>query len=301
MDSIPGLALWSMHQSKQLPLVKLKTMAKDGPESKPIESEEDRAIVFVEPRKHPSTEYVLRNFAYFLPTWKIIIVHGEDNKDFMHTIAEKIQAKFDFFSCKLSNLPTPSYNTLFTHPAFWKLLPKWVLIAQTDTMLLQPAKPFLDALITQDIEYCGAPWNYLCHRCKKPLDEKCGHMIDQAKVAALGAKMVGNGGLSFRNARRMEEICSTKIYSGTLCKDIIAKWGTVASREKVEGTTNEDVFYCTLLDSSKLPQRSEALKFAIEQVAPESWDGSVPSMGVHKPWVYLPLPLVESILNKVIY
>jgi len=296
MDCIPGLALWSNHQSQNISALKLKTLST----LPPTQEEQDRAIVFVEPRKHPSTEYVLRNFAYFLPTWRIIVVHGEENLEFMKSITAGIQGKFEFISCKLSNLPAHSYNTLFTHPAFWKLLPKHVLVAQTDTLLLQPAKPFLDALIYNGIEYCGAPWNYLCHRCKKPLDEKCGHMIDQSRVAALGAKMVGNGGLSFRNSRRMEEICTSKIYSAPLCKDILAKWGML-SREKVEGTSNEDVFFCSVLEDSKLPSRSEALKFSIEQVSPESWDGSIPSMGVHKPWVYLPLPLVDSILKKVKY
>jgi hypothetical protein len=85
-----------------------------------------------------------------------------------------------------------------------------------------------------------------------------------------------------------------------LCKDILAKWGILPQRKILEGTTNEDVFYCSSLDPSKLPSRSEALKFAIEQVPPNEWDG-IPSMGVHKPWVYLPLPLVESILAKVKY
>jgi hypothetical protein len=297
MDSIPGLAVWAKHQSQNLALLKLKTLPRDSP----IEVLEDRAVVFIEPRKHPSSEYVLRNYSYFLPSWKIIIVHGEENLDYVKSITETIHGKFEFLSCRLSNLSTQSYNTLLTHPAFWEKLPQYVLIAQTDTLLLQPAQHFLEDFILRGFEYCGAPWSYLCHRCKKPLEEQCGHMIDQAKIVELGDKMIGNGGLSFRSTTKMKEICSSIIFDAPLCKDILAKWGQLKKRVVQEGTTNEDVFYCSLLRKSRLPSRSEAVKFSIEQVPPESWDGFPPSMGAHKPWVYLPTPLVESILNKVKY
>ena len=297
MDSIPGLALWSEHQSQNLKQLRAKTLKQ---QQLVVDVEQDRAIVFVEPRKHPSTEYVLRNFAHFLPSWKIIIVHGEENADYMKQVASTIQANFEFFSCKLSNLPNASYNTLFTHPSFWKLLPTWVLIAQTDTLLLQPAKPFLDKLIAQNIQYCGAPWNYCCHSCKKPLDEGCGHMIDQKRLVTLAPHMVGNGGLSFRNSRRMQECCTSKMLSTSSCKEILSKWGVVGKREVLEGTSNEDVFFCCSLLPSELPTRLQAIDFSIEQVAPVSWDG-IPSMGAHKPWLYLPVPLVKSILSKVKY
>ena len=274
MDYIPGLAIWANHQTKLLPSLRLKTLR--GQVSEP---EADRAIVFIEPRKHPSTEYVLRNFSYFLPSWKIIIVHGTENEAFMKQVTSTIQGTFEFINCKVSNLPNASYNTLFTHPAFWKLLPTWVLIAQTDTLLLQPAKSFLDSLIEDKIKYCGAPWNYLCHRCKKPLDSKCGHMID---------------------ARTMEELSTRNCLNTEPCKDILVKWGQCPLRTRVENTSNEDVFFCSLLSKEQLPTRERALDFALEQCPPTSWSGAIPSIGAHKPWMYLPLPLVEAVLNKVI-
>jgi hypothetical protein len=294
MESIAGLALWANHQSENLPLLRLKSNEK-------VLVEDDRAIVFVEPRKHPSTEFVLRNFSHFLPSWKIIIVHGEDNEAFMRNIAYSLSSSVEFISSKVTDLPNASYNTLFTHPAFWKLLPTWVLIAQTDTLLLQPAKPFLDKLIASNIQYCGAPWNYLCHKCKKPLDERCGHMIDQNRLVTLAPHMVGNGGLSLRNSRRMEEICTKFCLESPPCKIILSKWGKIESRSTVAGTTNEDVFYCSSLSSHELPTRLEALQFAIEQVPPLSWTGSAPSMGAHKPWMYLHKSLVESVLKTIKY
>jgi hypothetical protein len=69
----------------------------------------------------------------------------------------------------------------------------------------------------------------------------------------------------------------------------------------VAGTSNEDVFYCVSLESHELPTRIEALEFAIEQVPPVSWTGTVPSMGAHKPWMYLHKSLVESVLKKIKY
>jgi hypothetical protein len=294
MESIAGLALWANHQSLNLPKLRARNPAS-------IACEEDRAIVFVEPRKHPSTEFVLRNFCFFLPSWKIIIVHGEDNETFMKHIASTLPSQVEFLSCRVSDLPNASYNTLFTHPNFWSVLPKWVLIAQTDTLLLQPAKEYLDSLIAKDIQYCGAPWNYLCHRCKKPLDEQCGHMIDQKRLVTLGPHMVGNGGLSFRNTRRMKEISSLYCLETAPCKNVMAKWGKLPMRSTMQGTTNEDVFFCSSLSPHELPSRLGALDFAIEQVAPVSWTGRVPSIGAHKPWMYLPKSLVESILNKVEY
>lgn len=294
MESIAGLALWANHQSMNLPLLRSKSYEK-------IACEEDRAIVFVEPRKHPSTEFVLRNFCHFLPTWKIIIVHGDDNEAFMKHIASTLPSTIEFLSSKLPDLPNASYNTLFTHPKFWSVLPTWVLIAQTDTLLLQPAKIFLDSLIAKNIQYCGAPWNYLCHRCKKPLDEQCGHMIDQKRLVTLGPHMVGNGGLSFRNSKRMLEVCTQFCLESPPCKTVLAKWGKLSERSTVQGTTNEDVFFCSSLASHEIPSRIEALEFAIEQVPPLSWTQTVPSIGAHKPWMYLQKSLVESILKKVDY
>lgn len=297
MDPIPGLAVWANHQSKFLPLLREKTFKVS---EVTYELEENRAIVFIEPRKHPSTEYVLRNFSYFLPSWKIIIVHGTENEEFMRHVTSNIRGTFEFINCKVSNLPNTSYNTLFTHPLFWSALPQWVLIAQTDTLLLKFAKSFLDELIIDEIKYCGAPWNYLCTRCKKPLDCGCGHMIDQKKLVEMSPNMVGNGGLSFRNSRTMQDLC-TKFCLGTEpCKNILGKWGAITTtRTRIEGTSNEDVFYCSLLATNDLPLRQRALDFALEQCQPVSWTGKVPSVGAHKPWMYLPLPLVEAVLNLV--
>jgi hypothetical protein len=78
----------------------------------------------------------------------------------------------------------------------------------------------------------------------------------------------------------------------------MVKWGQI-KRKKQENTSNEDVFFCSLTDKQLLPTRERAMEFSFEQCQPSSWNGSLPSIGAHKPWMYLPLPLVESVLHLV--
>jgi hypothetical protein len=260
-------------------------------------------VVFIEPRKHPSCEYVLRNMRYFLPSWQIIVVHGTENEAYVKTICNSISGTFSFINAKVSDLPTRSYNTLLTSPAFWKLLPRYVLICQTDTLLMKPAVEAMEGLITSGFSFCGAPWSYTCSRCKKPLREKCGHMIDQEVVSSLAPSMVGNGGLSFRDTVAMMDICSTQCLTPDPCPQILRHWEAPQGRMKLDGTTNEDVFFCKALSNlgKPMPSRLQGLHFAIEQVAPLEWDGTVPAVGAHKPWAYLSQPLVKSLLDLVQY
>jgi hypothetical protein len=305
MEPYAGLRVWADHQSKNLPILrKLTSKTLHYTSALSMISREDRAVVFVEPRKHTSSEYVLRNMRHFLPTWKIIVVHGKDNEAFMKDICEDICGDIEFLNCKVADLPNPSYNTLFTSPGFWSMLPKYVLIAQTDTLLMKPAETMLEGFIAKDYAFVGAPWNYSCQRCKKPLSESCGHMIDQVAVWSMAPHMVGNGGLSFRNARKMEEICSVSSLQPFPCGTVARVWmPKPLNRTAILGTTNEDVFYCKVLTDQghAMPTRIEALEFAVEQVAPLAWSGGPPALGAHKPWAYLPLPLVESMLDLVKY
>lgn len=294
-----GLGAWSEHQSKSLPqLRKLTILDKTSEE---LEAE-DRAIVFVEPRKHPCTEFVLRNFRHFMPTWKIIIVHGTENEDFMKVICSTIKGKFEFINAKVANLPNQSYNTLFTAPAFWEVLPSKVLIAQTDTLLMKPATEEIEVLLSK-YSFVGAPWSYLCQRCQKPLAKKCGHMIDQEVVCSLAPSMVGNGGLSLRDSKIMKDICERSCLDFTPCAKISQLWKVPQGRTSVKGTTNEDVFFCKsiALRNLPMPSRQEALEFAIEQVGPLGWSDSPAALGLHKPWVYLPLPLVSALFEQIQY
>lgn len=298
-DHFAGLAVWSDHQSKALSHLRKLTVKK---EEELVQCEVDRAIVFVEPRKHPCSEFVLRNFRHFMPTWKIIVVHGTENEEFMKTICSSIKGSFEFLNSNVSNLPNQSYNTLFTAPAFWELLPSKVLIAQTDTLLMKPATEHVEAFLSK-YAFVGAPWSYLCQRCQKPLAKKCGHMIDQDIVCSLAPAMVGNGGLSVRDSNIMKEICQSSCLDFLPCPKISQLWKVPQGRTIVKGTTNEDVFFCKsiALRSLPMPSRKEALEFAIEQVGPLEWSDSPCAVGLHKPWMYLPLPLVSALFEQIKY
>jgi hypothetical protein len=297
MDPFAGLSIWAEHQSRNLPKLREVTTGTS------TFAQEDRAVVFIEPRKHPSSEYVLRNMRCYLPTWEIIVVHGTENESFLKHICSSIVGKFTFINVMVADLPTRSYNTLLTSPAFWRLLPRHVLICQTDTLLLQYAEEAMERLIKSDYAFCGAPWSYLCNRCKKPLQEKCGHMIDQEVVSSMAPAMVGNGGLSYRDTLAMIDICSFQCLSTDACPLISRYWDVPQGRSKITGTSNEDVFFCKAIHSMNkpMPSRLEGLKFAIEQVAPLEWDCQIPAVGAHKPWAYLSQPLVQSLLNLVRY
>jgi len=259
------------------------------------EAPSGRAVLFVEPRRHPAFEFCIRNIRNALD-WKIIIVHGTENEEYVKTICEKIPGSFEFKNCGLPNLVNKEYNTLFMSLQFWETIPDWILIAQTDTMILQSkeeATKHLENLISQDIKYIGAPWSYTCNLCQEPLVKGCGHMIDQAVISKL--KNGGNGGLSLRHVPSMRE--ALLLYTLDIELGAAQKKWKVDAKEKLKGTTNEDVFFCKAFDmlKFKVADRLTSLQFAIEQVPP--FDLSVKSFGVHKPWVYLDDKLVRYLLE----
>lgn len=278
MQHLKGCKVWADYQEAKLPELRLATSpyAIDTKASKVC-------VAFIEPRCHPTSEFVLRNFRAALPHVPIVIVHGTKNEDYMRTIAKGIRGTFQFINSREANLPPPAYNTLLTSKEFWKQFDyEWVLTAQTDTVLLKPATGAIDELIESGIKYIGAPWSYVCNVCQNPLSAGCGHMIDQSVVASIPS-MVGNGGLSFRHIPTM--LKALDLYS---MKPEVGKVRSLA--------TNEDVFYAkafTLMGET-MPLREKALKFCVEQVAPLDW---APPLGMHKPWVYLPPGIVKGLLD----
>lgn len=287
MDRIAkGMRVWGDVQAKLMPSY-AKLECGEAPEG--------RAVLFIEPRKHSVFEFCIRNVRNSLD-WTIIVVHGTENEDYVKTICSKIPGPFKFINCGLANLPNKEYNTLCMSSEFWKLMPEWVLIAQTDTMILKSkteASAHLEGLISQDIKYIGAPWSYLCNACAEPLVKGCGHMIDQAVISKL--KNGGNGGLSLRHVPSM--LAALKDYVLDIDLGLAAKKWTGFGKDKIKGTTNEDVFFCKAFEMMgfKVADRMTALQFAIEQVPP--FDLSVKSFGVHKPWVYLDEKLVKFLFE----
>lgn len=296
-----GMKVWADTASRLLPALREKT-DKRLPYADPAPN---RAIVLVEPRSHPALEFVLRICRHFLPEWRIICVHGTENETFLKSILESIHGDFSLVNCGVPDLPANAYNTLFTRAGFWSSLPfspEWVLIVQTDTMLMRPACGELEDLIARDIRFVGAPWSFTCGVCAGPLDCGCGHMIDQAVVASLAPDMVGNGGLSLRHVPSMLQVLQTWCLDAALNADLVKKWGKTDGASVQKGTTNEDVFFCKCFKDKgfAIADRATGLKFAIEQIGPFAWapEGTL-ALGAHKPWAYLPDKLVASIFARV--
>lgn len=142
--------------------------------------------VIVEPRKHPALSFVLQNFATYLPpNWKILIFHGNQNKDFVQDILQTLPPRFlKPIELNVDNLTIEQYNAILMSSAFYKCIPtETLLIFQTDTIILEPH--LLDSFLPYD--YVGAPWP---------------------------SGGVGNGGLSLRKKSKMITIAQTVIPFG---------------------------------------------------------------------------------------
>jgi len=140
--------------------------------------------VIVEPRKHPALSFVLQNFVTNLSDhWKILIFHGNQNKEFVQDILADLPSSRFLKPIELDvdNLTMNQYNAIIMSSAFYHCIPtETMLIFQTDTMILEPQ--LLHTFLSYD--YVGAPW-------------PCGD--------------VGNGGLSLRKKSKMITITQTVI------------------------------------------------------------------------------------------
>lgn len=299
-----SIKVWADTQSRLMPALR-RTTAKSVTALEPVAN---RAVLLVEPRMHPAFEFTVRNLRHFLPDWRIIVVHSDDNEDFVKEVLADVHGTFHFVNCKVGNMPPKSYNTLFMQRRFWSELPsnpEWVLVAQTDVMLMQPASKRLETLIESNVKFVGAPWSFVCNLCQGPLDGGCGHMIDQRVVAGLAPDMVGNGGLSLRHVASLLQALDRFSLDAELADDVLKVWGSkkIAKAPVQKGTTNEDVFFCKSFKDMGLSiaDRATGLSFAVEQIAPFAWpaDKSPVALGAHKPWAYLPEKLVKGMLDRV--
>lgn len=297
-----GMKIWAEIQSKHMPELR-KLTAKDVPCEL---FKENRAVVLIEPRCHPALEFVLRNIRWSLPTWKIILVHGTENEKYVKELLKDIHGDFQLLSCKLDDMPPKTYNTLFMQSVFWNSLPnkpEWILITQTDVILMKKGEDHLENLIQEDCKFIGAPWSYMCSACFGALDSGCGHMIDQKVVASLAPNMVGNGGFSLRHLPSMLSALDRYALDSPLDDKVLKLWKVEESKNpKQKGTSNEDVFFCKCFKDMnfKIADRKTGIEFSIEQIGPLEWklEGCL-ALGAHKPWAYLPDKLVKNILDRM--
>jgi hypothetical protein len=143
--------------------------------------------IIVEPRKHNALSFVLNNFLENLSDeWKIIIFHGNLNKQFTQNIINnsRYKLRIQMINLNVDNLTIREYNHLFMNDkSFYDKIPtETFLVFQIDTMIFPKYKHNINFFLKYD--YVGAPWSFNLRN-----DEN-----------------VGNGGLSLRKKSKMLEI-----------------------------------------------------------------------------------------------
>ena len=212
------------------------------------------SAVMVEPRQHRATSFVLRNFLENLDErWTIVVIHGEDNQQFLQDIlnSEAFQSyrhRVVLVNMGVKNLTIKQYSELFYNRQFYDYIPTEIfLIFQTDSIILKMNRNNIYSFLEYD--YVGAPWN----------------------PSLLGPADVGNGGLSLRRKSKMLELL---------------KYKHVASEQKINRQYGEyvpeDRFFngCLTMDYVVVykPTIEEAKNFSAEGVFAER------PFGVHKCW-----------------
>lgn len=144
--------------------------------------------IIVEPRQHKALGFVLQNFLENLSCdWKIILLHGNKNIDFIHEIINsklnEYKSRITLTNLKVDNLKWIEYSDLLKTKSFYDYIPtETFLIFQTDTLIFKQHKHLINQFLEYD--YVGAPWG--------PGNPYRGHL--------------GNGGLSLRKKSKMLEI-----------------------------------------------------------------------------------------------
>ena len=142
------------------------------------------SAVIVEPRPHKALLYVLNNILENLSNeWKVIIMHGNLNKEYIEDIIEnklnKYKDRIELKSINKDNLSIAEYNELLMSKEFYNNIPtEMFLIFQTDSMINPLNKNKINDFLQYD--YVGAGW--------------------------IDSKTCGNGGFSLRRKSKMLEI-----------------------------------------------------------------------------------------------
>jgi hypothetical protein len=157
------------------------------------------------------------------------------------------------------------YSELLKCASFWKDLPyKACLLVQDDGLLVRPGvERFLE------YDYVGAPWAVVGNQYMEPFSNR---------------EWVGNGGLSLRNCRVMEAVCSAH------------ERDTNRLFAHLPQVLPEDVYFShySHKDGHKVCPNKIAQTFAMEQVE------DMTAIGFHKFWAYHSVDLVLAYFEGVL-
>ena len=221
--------------------------------------------IIIEPRKHNALPFVLKNFTENLSDdWNFIIYYGNKNKEYINNIIKQFplstQNRITLIQLNIDNLSVAQYSTLFYCPAFYNNIPTdTFLIFQTDSIILKENKDKIYDFI--DYDYVGAPWS--------------------SKIGHLSKMGVGNGGLSLRKKKKMQELLSYK--QNVIQNDKYGKY--IAEDQFFNG------YYTPQVQVWK-PSVPQAMNFSVETMFNET------PFGVHKCWNWLSPDELVYMINK---
>lgn len=219
-----------------------------------INTQTKYTAIIIEPRKHNALEFVLKNFTENLSDdWNFIIYYGNKNKEFINAIIKKfplsVQKRITLIQLNIDNLSIAEYSTLFYCPTFYNNIPtNTFLIFQTDSLILKENKDKIYDFI--DYDYVGAPWS--------------------SKIGHLSRMGVGNGGLSLRKKKKMQELL---IYKENVIQN--DKYGKYIAEDQFFNG-----YYTPQVQVWK-PSVPQAMNFSVETMFNEK------PFGLHKCWNWL--------------
>lgn len=226
------------------------------------------AVVFLDNRPNITTALAVRVTLACLKkgAWGVVgFVHREDEAFYRRWLGENAVLITDNnFVLAKQGFSLEYYNAILKDVRFWEQLEGFhrVLFVQDDGFIVRPG---LEDMF-MEYDYVGAPW-------AKDMP------YNSYLVASPEGALVGNGGLSLRNPKKMKEICELE-PTNVLHFDGL----------QVEP---EDVFFAKacVRRGFKVPTYDEAQRFSTEEVMCKS------SFGFHKLWGYHPKDAVQDFFN----
>jgi hypothetical protein len=207
---------------------------KDPPDNKKIwniPNNNKLAVCLIEFRQHKWMKQVLYNMAHVYggSDVSLYIVHGIDNEQYIKDFI-KDWKNVNFIKYPYENITREFYAEMCCDADFYKnFKTEFMLKFECDTLIRKP----IDEHFFQ-YSYVGAPWTGY------PNDYP-----DNPHIK-VGNKLVGNGGFSLRNVKRMIEVCEK-------CPKLNKKLG-------------EDVHLTNCLLEYELPSKEIAKKFSVEWI-----------------------------------
>jgi hypothetical protein len=210
--------------------------------------------VFIEFRKFPHTEFIIRNTILKLDNkWSHTIICGNTNYKLIKKICKKISPNIKILKTDFDNLKPSEYSKFLASKDFWDLLcGEKILIYQEDSFIFKEnINDFLE------FDFIGAPF---------------------PKTENDTPNSVGNGGLSLRSKSIMKEVINTITMDGTNFEDSTLNYMTMTNSY----IPPEDVYFSKNMQELKIGKVADwkqAFQFSSERIYnPDSFAG-------HKFWL----------------